>query len=34
MTLLVSSFVTFLLVMDPLGNVPLFLTALRRTPPA
>ncbi|CAL8975379.1 hypothetical protein TESS_TESS_00834 [Tessaracoccus sp. O5.2] len=33
MTLLVSSFVTFLLVMDPLGNVPLFLTSLRNTKP-
>lgn len=33
MTLLVSSFVTFLLVMDPLGNVPLFLMSLRNTGP-
>lgn len=33
MQLLLSSAFTFLLVMDPLGNVPLFLTALRRTKP-
>lgn len=32
MTML-SAAMTFFLVMDPLGNVPLFLTALRRTPP-
>ena len=30
---LISAAMTFFLVMDPLGNVPLFLTALRRTPP-
>lgn len=29
----VSAVLTFLLVMDPLGNVPLFLTALRTTKP-
>lgn len=33
MEVLVSSALTFLLVMDPLGNVPLFLTALRKTKP-
>lgn len=32
MTML-SAAMTFFLVMDPLGNVPLFLTALRKTPP-
>ncbi|WP_461105144.1 MarC family protein [Tessaracoccus terricola] len=30
---MVSAAFTFLLVMDPLGNVPLFLSALRRTDP-
>lgn len=34
MEVLVSSAFTFLIVMDPLGNVPLFLSALRRTDPA
>ena len=33
MALMLSSFVTFLLVMDPLGNAPLFLTSLQRTKP-
>lgn len=33
MALLMSSALTFLLVMDPLGNVPLFLTSLRTTRP-
>lgn len=33
MELLLSSAFTFLLVMDPLGNVPLFLTSLRTTRP-
>ena len=33
MELALSSAFTFLLVMDPLGNVPLFLTALRNTNP-
>lgn len=33
MDVLVSAGFTFLIVMDPLGNVPLFLSALRRTPP-
>lgn len=33
MDMLVSSAFTFLLVMDPLGNVPLFLSSLRRTRP-
>lgn len=31
--LVVSSAVVFVLIMDPLGNVPLFLTALRHTAP-
>lgn len=34
MEVLVSSAFTFLIVMDPLGNVPLFLSSLRRTDPA
>lgn len=33
MELVITSGFTFLLVMDPLGNVPLFLSALRRTEP-
>lgn len=33
MALMLSSFITFLLVMDPLGNAPLFLTSLKRTKP-
>ena len=31
MTVMISAALTFLLVMDPLGNVPLFLTSLRNT---
>lgn len=30
---LLSAFVVFFLIMDPLGNIPLFLAALRTTPP-
>ncbi|TRY17803.1 hypothetical protein FOJ82_11060 [Tessaracoccus rhinocerotis] len=33
MEVLISSAFTFVIVMDPLGNVPLFLSALRRTAP-
>ena len=33
MAVLLSSFITFLLVMDALGNVPLFLTSLKNTKP-
>lgn len=33
MTVMLSAAMTFLLVMDPLGNVPLFLTSLRNTKP-
>lgn len=33
MEVLISSAFTFVIVMDPLGNVPLFLSALRRTDP-
>lgn len=33
MELVISSAVIFLMIMDPLGNVPLFLTALRNTVP-
>nr|WP_231979591.1 MarC family protein [Tessaracoccus coleopterorum] len=31
MEVMISAAFTFLLVMDPLGNVPLFLTSLRNT---